>query len=94
MPDPDFPSLLAARFAADALAAGAIPAARRTRLAQGVIPVAARYPTALDVALSRLLLAALPSDAASLAHLAESVARYVPSELLGDARPMSPGLPA
>ena len=94
VPDPDFPSLLAARFAADALAAGAIPAARRTRLAQGVIPVAARYPTALDVALSRLLLAALPSDAASLAHLAESVARYVPSELLGDARPMSPGLPA
>jgi hypothetical protein len=41
-----------------------------------------------------MLLASLPSDAASLAHLAESVARYVPSELLAEVPPLSPGLPA
>ncbi|MEO7522069.1 MAG: hypothetical protein ABIW79_09660, partial [Gemmatimonas sp.] len=94
VPDHKFPPLLAARLAADTLAAGTLTAARRTRLVQALTPVAARDYTSLDVALSRMLLAALPSDATSLSHLAESVARYVPAEMLADPLPMPPGLPA
>jgi len=94
VPDPEFAPLLAARLSADVLAAGTLPAVRRVRLIQALVPLAVRDYTALDVVLSRLLLAALPSDAASLAHLGESVARYVPEALMRDAPPLAPGLPA
>jgi hypothetical protein len=94
VPDPEFAPLLAARLAADVVAATSLPASRRARLIQTLVPLALRDYTALDVVLSRLLLVALPSDATTLSHLAESVARYVPEAMMREAPPLAAGLPA
>ena len=58
IPEPDFVPLLAARFAAEALAAENLTAARRTALIQLLVPLATTNVTARDTVLSRLLLAA------------------------------------
>ena len=94
VPDPDFPPLLAARLSAECLSASGLSPAKRARLIQALVPVAARDYTALDVVLSRMLIASPPSDGATLMQLEESVRAYVPAELLGEAPRPGPGLPA
>jgi len=69
VPDPDFLPFLAARLAAEALAAPGLSAAERTALIQRLIPLAVENRTALDTVASRLLLAALPQDVSTLAAL-------------------------
>ena len=58
VPDPEFPPLLAARLAAEAMADDSLAVGRRVALIQSLVPVAAANPTALDTVLYRLLLAA------------------------------------
>jgi hypothetical protein len=70
VPDPGFATLLAARFAAEALVEPALSPPARRELIQSLVPVAAANPTALDTVLARLLLADPPSDLASLDVLA------------------------
>jgi len=57
MPDPDFAPLLAARFAAEALARDTLQPRRKVRLIQTLVPLAISNPTTLDTILARLLLA-------------------------------------
>ena len=71
VPDPEFAPLLAARFAAEALVDASLPANRRVELTQSLVPIAAANPTALDTVLSRLLLAACPTDPTVLDALLE-----------------------
>ena len=66
VPDPGFPPLLAARFAAEALADPALSPDRRVTLIQSLVPVAAANPTALATVLSRLLLAVRPGGRVTL----------------------------
>ncbi|MBC8086032.1 MAG: hypothetical protein H7Z40_02105 [Phycisphaerae bacterium] len=94
VPDPDFAPMLAARLAADALAAYTMPLVRRARLIQQLVPLAVRDYTSLDVVLSRLLLAALPKDARALEHLVESVERYVPDAVMREAPQLAPVVPS
>jgi len=60
VPDPGFVPLLAARFAAEALAQPGLPPAGRRVLIQSLVPLAAPDPTALDTVLARLVLADPP----------------------------------
>lgn len=62
VPDPDFAPLLAARFAAETLAAPTLSKSERVRLIQQLIPLSATAPTVLDTVLSLLVLAARPTD--------------------------------
>ncbi|RME49694.1 MAG: hypothetical protein D6791_00105 [Chloroflexi bacterium] len=73
VPDPEFAPLLAARFAAEALADSTMAGDERVALIQSLVPVAASNPTALDAVLSRLLLAARPADTEALDALADAV---------------------
>jgi hypothetical protein len=66
VPDTGFAALLAARFSAEALVDTALPDHQRVALTQSLVPIAAANPTALDTVLSRLLLAARPTDPAVL----------------------------
>jgi hypothetical protein len=77
IPDPEFTPLLAARLAAEALTSPALSARGRVELIQRLVPVAVSNPTALDLVLTRLVLAALPSDPAMLGRLCDSVQRHV-----------------
>jgi hypothetical protein len=67
--DPHFAAILAARFAAEALAHPAIPDEQRPALIAGLIPAAAGSPTPVHTILSRLLLALRP-DPRELERLA------------------------
>ncbi len=69
VPDPGFATLLAARFAAEALVDPALSPQARRELIQSLVPVAAANPTALDTVLARLVLADPPSDPAILDEL-------------------------
>jgi hypothetical protein len=77
VPDPEFTPLLAARLAAEALTSPSLPARGRVELIQLLVPLAVANPTALDLVLTRLVLAALPSDPATLERLCGSVQRHV-----------------
>jgi hypothetical protein len=77
IPDPEFTPLLAARLAAEALTSPALSARGRVELIQRLVPLAVSNPTALDLVLTRLVLAALPSDPAMLGRLCDSVQRHV-----------------
>src|SRR5207248_1977861 len=61
--------LLAARLAAEALAETSLSPAQRVGCIQVLVPMATSNATALDTVLARLLLAARPSDPATLDHL-------------------------
>ncbi|HJQ33100.1 MAG TPA: hypothetical protein VJ866_13010 [Pyrinomonadaceae bacterium] len=74
VPDPGFATQLAARFAAEILADENLDDVTRVNLVRPLVPLAAANSTAVDCVLSRLLLAARPADATSLANL-EQVAR-------------------
>jgi hypothetical protein len=86
VPDPGFPPLLAARFAARALADAGLSPERQQRVIRSLVPVAAADTTALDVVLARLLLASRLQDPAMLASLvalaAQSEAAAAPDEAL------------
>jgi hypothetical protein len=71
VPDPDFAPLLAAHFAAEALAADGLNSLQKVRAIQALAPVAAINPTALDTVLARLVLAAAarPIDPAGMREL-------------------------
>jgi hypothetical protein len=74
VPDPEFTPLLAARFAAEALASPAIPNRRaRTETIRQLLPLAAANPTALDTVLARYVLAAHSLAPDILGRLAEVV---------------------
>ncbi len=77
VPDPDFAPLLAAHFAAEALAADGLSGTQRVRAIQILVPVAMANPTALDTVLARLLLAAAArrTDPAVMKELG----RFVPA---------------
>lgn len=69
VPDTGFATQLAARFAAEVIADANPADARRVNLVQSLIPLAAANSTTVDCTLSRLLLAARPTDAALLAKI-------------------------
>jgi hypothetical protein len=71
IPDPGFPPLLAARFAARALADPALSPEQQQGVIRALVPVAAADTTALDLVLARLLLASRSQDRAMLANLVE-----------------------
>ncbi len=78
IPDPGLPALLAARFAARALADPSLTDQDRIAAIRQVLPTAVNNPTALDVVLARLVLAEHKHDPAmldALAHLAETNAQ-------------------
>jgi hypothetical protein len=88
VPDPGFAPLLAARFAARALADSALSDAQRQATIRLLVPVATADATALDAVLARWLLASRPKDDALLSDLSELANRnegaMLPdSELLG-----------
>jgi hypothetical protein len=62
VPDPGLAPLLAARFAARALADPALSSDQRQRVIRALLPVAAADATALDLVLARLLLASRTQD--------------------------------
>ena len=64
IPDPDFVPMLAARFAAEALAAEGLSADERSLIIQKLVGLALPNPTALDTVLGRLVLSTLqrPAD--------------------------------
>ncbi len=59
IPDPDFVPILAARFAAQAMAAAGLTADARTRMLQRLVRMALPNPTAADTVLGRLILSTL-----------------------------------
>jgi hypothetical protein len=71
VPDPGFVSILAPRFAAEALCDATLSPAQRTALIQQLVPIAAISPTALDTVLARLLLAARLDDDTALEEITE-----------------------
>jgi hypothetical protein len=75
VPDRDFAPLLAAHFAAEALADRGLNNVEKTRVIQSLVPIAASNLTALDTVLARLLLAgaALPADPAEMKNLSSIV---------------------
>jgi hypothetical protein len=77
IPDPEFTPLLAARLAAESLTAPGLSARERVELSQMLVPPAVANPTALDLVLTRLVLAAMPTDVATLDRLCGSVQRHV-----------------
>jgi hypothetical protein len=60
IPDSGFPAVLAARLSAEVLADGGLSTDTKADLVRMLVPVAVVNPTALDVVLSRLLLASSP----------------------------------
>ena len=64
IPDPEFVPVLAARFAAEALAADGLGADQRSLIIQRLVRLALPKPTALDTVLGRLMLSTLqrPAD--------------------------------
>jgi hypothetical protein len=83
VPDPGFAPLLAARFAARALADQSLSPAQRQATIRSLVPLAARDATMLDLTLARLVLATPSSDAdmlAALASVAAASAAEVPPE--------------
>jgi hypothetical protein len=75
VPDSKFAPLLAARFAAEALVQDGLRPTTRVELIRKLVPIATDNPTALDVVLMRLLLAASPAAQNVLDAIA-SVAPY------------------
>jgi hypothetical protein len=73
IPDPGFAPLLAARLAAEVLRAEELPRRERAWLIQRLAPVAQSNLTALDTVAARLLMAAMPGDALTMASLAASL---------------------
>jgi hypothetical protein len=71
LPDRKFAPLLAARFAAEALARP-MPQAARVSLIRQLVPAASVNETTLDAVLSRLLLAGQPFDPPVLAALRDA----------------------
>jgi hypothetical protein len=69
VPDPGFAPLMAARLAADALAAPGLHGDARARLIRTLVPIAAANRTALDTVLARLTLADPPAEPATLTQL-------------------------
>jgi hypothetical protein len=63
VPDPEFAPILAARFAAEALAADGLPAETRSGILQRLAPMALPNPTAFDTVLARLMLSTLERPA-------------------------------
>jgi hypothetical protein len=69
VPDPGFAPLLAARFAARALADPLLSSDRQQRVIRALVPIAAADATALDLVLARLLLASHSEDLVMLDNL-------------------------
>ncbi len=84
IPDPGFPPLLAARFAARVLADPALAPEQQQRVIRRLVPVAAADTTALDLVLARLLLASRSQDRAMLANLVALAARSAATVSLDD----------
>jgi hypothetical protein len=62
VPDAEWPALLATELASEVLGAPDLPRARQVALLQRLVLVAASDDTALDIVLSRLLIAAAPGE--------------------------------
>lgn len=77
VPDPGFSPLLAAKLAAEALAAESLSENERAEMKQRLVPIAVANPTALDTVLSRLLLAYPIEDKVVLQKLADIAAKHV-----------------
>ncbi len=75
VPDPGFPSLLAARLAARALSSPVLSPADRQRIVRILVPVAASDATALDAVLARLVLASGSLEPSQLAELLDLAMR-------------------
>jgi hypothetical protein len=88
VPDPEFPPLLAARMAAEALAFVS-NREERIRLIQRLIPIAAANPTALDAVLARLVLAAHPMPVAIIGQLGATIVVALPEP--GSSGQVGPG---
>jgi hypothetical protein len=90
VPDPEMPPLLAARFAAGALALPSLSPPARAELIRSLLPTAAANPTALDTVLARLVLADPPPGG----QLQAIVARFN-AYLAGSRQPgaQPPGIP-
>jgi hypothetical protein len=71
VPDPGFPPLLAARFAAHALADPSLSEEQQRATIRVLVPIAAADATTLDAVLSRLVLATRSQDQEMLAALSE-----------------------
>jgi hypothetical protein len=67
--DPDFAPLLAARLAAEALAAGGLRDSERASMIQRLVPLSVANRTALDTVAARLVMASSPQDLAALQSL-------------------------
>jgi hypothetical protein len=75
IPDPEFVPLLAARLAAEALVSPGLSPRNRVEIIQMLVPWAVANPTALDLVLTRLLLAARPRQGPMLDRLITSMRR-------------------
>ncbi len=82
VPDPEFPPLLAARMAAEVLSVVS-DRDERIRLIQQLVPIAAANPTALDVVLARLMLAAFPIPPSILIQLGDTIVSALPEPAAG-----------
>jgi hypothetical protein len=89
VPDPGFPTQLAARFAAQALAQPAIDPDDRIAIIRSLTPLASANATILDTVLARLLIAARP-DGASL----DSIEQLCKSQTQSQAAGVTARLPA
>jgi hypothetical protein len=78
VPDPEFPALLAARFAAEALASTSLSDEEKVAVIQTLVPVATSNPTALDTVLSRLFPAARPHESTALEMIEKTIATSNP----------------
>jgi hypothetical protein len=77
IPDPGFVNLLTGRLSAEILVDCGLSDGERVRLIQALVPLASANPTVLDTVLSRLLLAARPTDASILDALDTTAKRYL-----------------
>lgn len=93
IPDRGLATLLAARFAAEALSQPALAQPDQVELIQKLVPVAAANPTALDAVLSRLLLAARPTGPALLDELLRLADQARSTGATGTSFPFHPGSP-
>lgn len=82
VPDPGLANLLTARLSAEILVASGLSDGERVKLIQSLVPLATANPTVLDTVLSRLLLAARPTDIHMLDELSEIVKRNLGEETL------------
>lgn len=72
VPDAGFATQLAVRYAAEVMVNDGFSTSERLNLLQSLVPLGAPNSTALDCILSRLLLAAHPTDSALLKKIGEA----------------------